>query len=318
MLSREAGDEQQQGAFQCSNRSLVVSGRYSANVGQRPVPFIARNSAAESERAFGISPDEGNCERTARTLRIYLHRFSPAIAISDAAIVSVLTDGVVLVFDGETTSTPYAQKAVERLDTVRARLLGVVLNGVNLNNPAYSYYRTYSSYYGHNEANAKDSDNPVHTPDLADQLRSFASKTAAAAKDVMRGLKRETVENGRVNRSENAAGVRNKALTDDADDLENRTLKTVQAASLKERTQPAAVLVDDLSRLIEALTKAIGPVAPQIIREQMAMLGESRYSFPDSRIDGLLELIERELTDDEWTLFSTYYFPRRKSVLDKP
>jgi polysaccharide biosynthesis transport protein len=72
---------------------------------------------------------------------------TPVIAISDAAILSVITDGVLLVFDSQKTSTACAQKAVEFLDRVRAHLLGVVLNAVNPDNPDYLYYRTYSQAY---------------------------------------------------------------------------------------------------------------------------------------------------------------------------
>ena len=72
---------------------------------------------------------------------------TPVIAISDAAILSVITDGVLLVFDSQKTSTACAQKAVEFLDRVRAHLLGVVLNAVNPDNPDYLYYRTYTKAY---------------------------------------------------------------------------------------------------------------------------------------------------------------------------
>ena len=76
---------------------------------------------------------------------------TPVIAISDAAILSVITDGVLLVFDAQKTSTACAQKAVEFLDTVRARFLGVILNAVNPDNPDYSYYRSYSQAYHDSE-----------------------------------------------------------------------------------------------------------------------------------------------------------------------
>ena len=72
---------------------------------------------------------------------------TPAIAISDAAILSVISDGVLLVFDAQKTSTVHAQRAVEFLDTVRARFLGVILNAVNPEHPDYSYYRSYSQAY---------------------------------------------------------------------------------------------------------------------------------------------------------------------------
>lgn len=241
----------------------------------------------------------------------------PAIAISDAAIISVLTDGVILVFNGETTSIPYAQKVVERLDTVRARLLGVVLNGVNLNHPDFSYYRAYSSYYGHNLPDGDDGsvgfskgpDNPDDTANVAGKLAPLGSRTALAAKDVTSD-KGETVENGRASLSQNAAGVKNTAEIANAGQsarTENRPIKLVQATSHEESAEPAAVPADALNRLIEALTKTIGAVAPQIVREQIALLDESRYAFSESRIDELLKLIEHEITDDEWKSFSSYY-----------
>ena len=85
----------------------------------------------------------------------------------------------------------------------------------------------------------------------------------------------------------------------------------------EESTQPLAITADGLNRLLEGLTKAIGPLAPQIVREQISMLSESRYSFPESRINELLELIKRQLSDAEWTLFLIYYSSKRQSLLDK-
>jgi hypothetical protein len=103
-------------------------------------------------------------------------------------------------------------------------------------------------------------------------------------------LRDRSKRNGRASRSQNAAGVKNTAETDNAGELaprENRPLKISQAAAPKENTQPAAVSADALNRLIEALTKAIGPVAPQMVREQIAVLCESRHAFPESRIRAL-------------------------------
>ena len=218
-------------------------------------------------------------------------------------------------------SIPYAQKAVERLDTVRARLLGVVLNGVNLNHPDFSYYRNYSSYYGHNLPQRDDgslrfsngSEIAVPPADMAGKLAPLGSRAASAAKDVTSD-KGEAVENGGTSRLQNTAAVKNTTEIDNEDECvrrENRPPKISQAASPEERTQPAAVSPDALNRLIQALTKAIGPVAPQVVREQMATLSESRYAFPESRIDELLNLIEREITDDEWAVFSIHYFGKR-------
>jgi capsular exopolysaccharide synthesis family protein len=72
----------------------------------------------------------------------------PAIAVSDAAVISAFCDGVLLVFHGQRTTTQSARQAVERLDSINATLLGVILNGVDIRNPDYVDYRSYyPSYY---------------------------------------------------------------------------------------------------------------------------------------------------------------------------
>jgi len=71
----------------------------------------------------------------------------PAIAVSDAAVLSIVCDGVILVFHGQKTTTASARQLVERLDAIRAPILGVVLNGIDLADPNYAYYH---HYYGSN------------------------------------------------------------------------------------------------------------------------------------------------------------------------
>jgi capsular exopolysaccharide synthesis family protein len=71
----------------------------------------------------------------------------PIIAVSDAAILSALCDGVVLVFNGQKTTTQSAKRALEVLDNVGARPLGVILNGIDIrHHPDYADYRSYYSY----------------------------------------------------------------------------------------------------------------------------------------------------------------------------
>jgi len=72
----------------------------------------------------------------------------PAIAISDAAALSVLCDGVLLVLRGQTTTSEAARRVTERLEAVGAKFLGAVLIGIDLRNPDYADYRNYyKSYY---------------------------------------------------------------------------------------------------------------------------------------------------------------------------
>jgi succinoglycan biosynthesis transport protein ExoP len=73
----------------------------------------------------------------------------PAIAVSDAAVLSINSDGVILVFHAQKTTRASALRALECLEAVRAPILGTILNGVNLRNPDYAYYRYYyGSDYG--------------------------------------------------------------------------------------------------------------------------------------------------------------------------
>jgi succinoglycan biosynthesis transport protein ExoP len=72
----------------------------------------------------------------------------PAVAVSDAVVLSIHCDGVVLVLRARRTPAEAVQRVVERLDTAGARILGTVLIGVDLRHPEFAEYRHYyASYY---------------------------------------------------------------------------------------------------------------------------------------------------------------------------
>lgn len=72
----------------------------------------------------------------------------PVLAITDAQVVSALTDGVIMVIDSGKVKKEYAQRAKANLEQVKARILGVVLNNVSrTEGEAYYYY-----YYGSEES----------------------------------------------------------------------------------------------------------------------------------------------------------------------
>jgi Mrp family chromosome partitioning ATPase len=52
-----------------------------------------------------------------------------------------------LVVRNQSTTTDSAQRVIERLHAVGARILGVVLNGINIRDPDYADYRNYYSSY---------------------------------------------------------------------------------------------------------------------------------------------------------------------------
>ena len=64
----------------------------------------------------------------------------PLIAVSDAVRLSTMVDGVVLVVKGQETTRDDLMEACSRLRYARAKILGVVLNRVDMKNGDYGYY----------------------------------------------------------------------------------------------------------------------------------------------------------------------------------
>lgn len=77
----------------------------------------------------------------------------PAISFTDAAILSTLVDGVVLVAMAGKSSLHLMRRFKQRLGNIGARIYGVVLNGIKSSSIEYEYYGTgYYDYYGKSEA----------------------------------------------------------------------------------------------------------------------------------------------------------------------
>lgn len=73
----------------------------------------------------------------------------PVLAVTDAVVLSHMTDGVILVLDCGQTRIPAAAQAMERLRGVGSRVLGAVLNRVPARGDGYYYYQYY--YGGEDE-----------------------------------------------------------------------------------------------------------------------------------------------------------------------
>ncbi len=73
----------------------------------------------------------------------------PTLPVTDAAILSQVADGTILVVRGSKTPRNAVRQALRRLADVNGHLVGVVLNAVNLRDTAYkgSYYYSYDSGY---------------------------------------------------------------------------------------------------------------------------------------------------------------------------
>src|SRR4030043_1040984 len=87
------------------------------------------------------------------------HRFDhllldspPVLGFADSVILSTFVDGVILVAVGGKTPKETLQRAKEVLHQVNAKILGVVINRVNIHRSDYGYYYyRYHSYYGKEE-----------------------------------------------------------------------------------------------------------------------------------------------------------------------
>ncbi|MHB8878786.1 MAG: polysaccharide biosynthesis tyrosine autokinase, partial [Myxococcaceae bacterium] len=88
---------------------------------------------------------------------------SPPIgAVADAVVLGTQADGVLLVVKAGHTSRDMAKRAVRSIQDVNAKLLGAILNNINLDDPKYGdyyyyAYRQYGAYYGDKKDEAAQS-----------------------------------------------------------------------------------------------------------------------------------------------------------------
>lgn len=107
----------------------------------------------------------------------------PVVAVTDAAIIAQEVDGVILVLASGEINKDYAQRAKEQLDKVGAKILGAVLNKVDINTREYYYYY----YYHHGSSISKDSE--AKDSDGAD-LKNIGMKRKNSSK---KGSKRKRI-----------------------------------------------------------------------------------------------------------------------------
>ncbi len=78
----------------------------------------------------------------------------PVISVTDGVALAAQCDGVVLVVRAGMVAHEALRRAAEQIEAVKSRILGVVLNSVDLRREGqykyYRYYRSYQGYYGDN------------------------------------------------------------------------------------------------------------------------------------------------------------------------
>lgn len=78
----------------------------------------------------------------------------PALGFVDSHILSSLVDGVAVVVRAGKTPRTSIRDLIDKLWNLRANFLGVIVNGIELNQNSY-YYKSYNYYYGENEEKKK-------------------------------------------------------------------------------------------------------------------------------------------------------------------
>ena len=90
----------------------------------------------------------------------------PVLAVADAIIVGEQSDGVLLVVHGGDTARQNVVAAVDKLRAGRVRILGAVLNNMDLHQQSYYQYRLDSSdaYYTQAPADMIAADDGATSP----------------------------------------------------------------------------------------------------------------------------------------------------------
>ena len=84
----------------------------------------------------------------------------PVLMVSDSSLLATHVDGIILVVRESETTVEAAYRAAEQIRSVKARLLGTVLNGVKQRGQGYNYYY-YNQYYGGGKGQPRSSGQPV-------------------------------------------------------------------------------------------------------------------------------------------------------------
>jgi capsular exopolysaccharide synthesis family protein len=79
----------------------------------------------------------------------------PALAVTDAVLMSTQTDGVLIVLDAGRTKKAQLQQVNEMLGEVGARVIGTVLNRLSARSDGYYYYYYYQNAYYLDESEAE-------------------------------------------------------------------------------------------------------------------------------------------------------------------
>ncbi|GBG11945.1 capsular biosynthesis protein [Paenibacillus sp. MY03] len=141
--------------FGTSNRNGLTTALFN----QKPLKDIVQHTAVDNLFIVHAGPTPPNpsellsspqmaelLDEARKSYDVIVLDTPPIVTVTDAQVVAVMSDGVVLIVQSGQVSKEHVLKAKSLLDHVKAKLLGVVLNNVNS-----SHADSYSYYYGDSE-----------------------------------------------------------------------------------------------------------------------------------------------------------------------
>lgn len=139
---------------------LVGDAELSAAVKPTAVPNLyllpAGQSPLNPAELIGSERMKSAVELLCRQFKHVIIDSPPVLGFTDSVLLSTFADGTLLVIRAGKTVRDAAQRAVKTLDAVNGKILGVVLNNLEIHGNGYSYYRDYHDYY-HRKSERRDS-----------------------------------------------------------------------------------------------------------------------------------------------------------------
>ncbi len=91
------------------------------------------------------------CEKFATTFDAIVIDSPPLLSVSDSLLIGKVMDGTILVARSAKTTHDSMFKGVKQLGDINIKILGVVINAVNMKKTGYGYYDSYQYYYSSDE-----------------------------------------------------------------------------------------------------------------------------------------------------------------------
>jgi len=119
-------------------KSTMIPNLFLVNAGPLPPNPAELLGSEKMERFINLLKEE--CD-------YILFDLPPMLDISDALVLGAKVDGMILVIQGDKTSREALKMAREKLETLKIKTLGVIINNIKSPSEGY-YYKDYYHYYG--------------------------------------------------------------------------------------------------------------------------------------------------------------------------